>query len=312
MSSFLWLQKTIQGKKLFLFRKPNEIDEKVTPEIQKEKIEQIKSETYKISRKDRDDRNNFLMEENLKKFDEDRKKFELEKLKFLEEKKDFEKIRLQKFERYRKQVQEQKNGEAVGKQIENVKLARRLIIDYKEADGTKKEELNVTFEPQILSENPKEHEAEKIKQENGDSLICDTSSAEKNLNPQEVAKTLKTISDSDIKEISLFKFLQIIFVEAIEIWKIHKAAKNNEWLKIKSSVKKCLSELIILIIFCGIGGMTFKFIEGNSESMYKCGVKRVKREFIDQLWMSSHNLRSVKSLSCCKFFLFAINSNPPE
>lgn len=35
----------------------------------------------------------------------------------------------------------------------------------------------------------------------------------------------------------------------------------------------------------------FKFTEGTFETYYKCGVKRVKRDFIDLLWTKSHNLR---------------------
>lgn len=35
----------------------------------------------------------------------------------------------------------------------------------------------------------------------------------------------------------------------------------------------------------------FKFTEGAFENFYKCGVKRVKRDFIDTLWRGSHHLR---------------------
>lgn len=60
---------------------------------------------------------------------------------------------------------------------------------------------------------------------------------------------------------------------------------------IKLHIRKCLAYLILFIILCGVGGIIFRFTEGSFESQYKCGVKRIKRDFIDQLWLSSHNLR---------------------
>uniref|UniRef100_A0A1B0DCI0 Potassium channel domain-containing protein n=1 Tax=Phlebotomus papatasi TaxID=29031 RepID=A0A1B0DCI0_PHLPP len=76
-----------------------------------------------------------------------------------------------------------------------------------------------------------------------------------------------------------------------ELWQEFKAANSEEVEKICLLRNRCLSNLIILIIFCGIGGIIFRFVEGAFENFYKCGVKRVKRDFVDQLWISSHNLR---------------------
>ena len=54
---------------------------------------------------------------------------------------------------------------------------------------------------------------------------------------------------------------------------------------------RCIAELIVIIIYCGLGAFMFRFTEGAFESFYKCGVKRVKRDFLDSLWNYSHNLR---------------------
>ena len=52
-----------------------------------------------------------------------------------------------------------------------------------------------------------------------------------------------------------------------------------------------MSSLMVMMIFCGLGAFMFRFIEGAFESFYKCGVKRVKRDFIDSLWTLSRNTR---------------------
>ncbi|XP_076295916.1 uncharacterized protein LOC143216594 [Lasioglossum baleicum] len=54
---------------------------------------------------------------------------------------------------------------------------------------------------------------------------------------------------------------------------------------------RCLSQLLLVIIYCGLGAFVFRFTEGAFEAFYKCGVKRVKRDFLDSLWSFSHNMR---------------------
>lgn len=56
-------------------------------------------------------------------------------------------------------------------------------------------------------------------------------------------------------------------------------------------LNRCIVEFIFLCIFFGAGGLMFRFVEGAFENFYKCGVRRVKRDFVDHLWHSSHNLR---------------------
>lgn len=74
-------------------------------------------------------------------------------------------------------------------------------------------------------------------------------------------------------------------------WKIFKTANPVECDIIRNLKNKCLLELGLIMIFCGLGGMLFKLTEGAFEDFYKCGVKRVKRDFIEILWKGSHNLR---------------------
>lgn len=54
---------------------------------------------------------------------------------------------------------------------------------------------------------------------------------------------------------------------------------------------KCIGHLILLILLLGFGGLIFRYTEGMSEDIYKCEVRKVKRDFIDNLWSFSHNMR---------------------
>ncbi|XP_022918345.2 uncharacterized protein [Onthophagus taurus] len=102
------------------------------------------------------------------------------------------------------------------------------------------------------------------------------------------------------KQIMYVKFNFIQFLKMLKIFTIkdiifeYKRFKNDmkhEHEKILNLRRKCINELILMGVLCGLGGVLFKFIEGAFENFYKCGVKRIKRDFIDQLWMKSHNLR---------------------
>lgn len=74
-------------------------------------------------------------------------------------------------------------------------------------------------------------------------------------------------------------------------WKLFKLRKQKEVQEIRRLCRKCFANIILLAIFCGFGGLIFRFTEGAMENFYKCGVKKVKRDFVDQLWASSHNMR---------------------
>lgn len=86
-------------------------------------------------------------------------------------------------------------------------------------------------------------------------------------------------------------FSQFFFVETRLIWRKLIADHPDEWLATVRMRNKCIADLIILSIFCGTGGLLFRFVEGAFENFYKCGVRRVKRDFVDHLWHTSHNLR---------------------
>nr|XP_018911530.1 PREDICTED: uncharacterized protein LOC109040166 isoform X1 [Bemisia tabaci] len=73
-------------------------------------------------------------------------------------------------------------------------------------------------------------------------------------------------------------------------WRNFVADNAVEVRKIRALKNKCISDLVLMILFCGVGAIVFRSIEGAFENFYKCGVKRVKRDFIDNLWLRSHNL----------------------
>ncbi|CAG9862608.1 unnamed protein product [Phyllotreta striolata] len=103
-------------------------------------------------------------------------------------------------------------------------------------------------------------------------------------------KTLIKLPVIGVKE--FFKILKFYSIAEIfrEYNKYTKEMKT-EHRRIKVLWNKCMFQLFLIVLYCGIGGFLFKFTEGQFENFYKCGVKRVKRDFIDLLWIKSHNLR---------------------
>nr|XP_023029018.1 uncharacterized protein LOC111517179 isoform X1 [Leptinotarsa decemlineata] len=98
--------------------------------------------------------------------------------------------------------------------------------------------------------------------------------------------------DTRISALDMMRVLRFLSLfEVYRIYKLYIIEKKDEYQKIKALWNKCMFELFLIMMFCGIGGIVFKFTEGSFENFYKCGVKRVKRDFIDLLWMKSHNLR---------------------
>ncbi|KAG5862931.1 hypothetical protein JTB14_037611 [Gonioctena quinquepunctata] len=96
----------------------------------------------------------------------------------------------------------------------------------------------------------------------------------------------------DISPLDIFRVLRYVSVfEIYRCYKLHKIENKQEYRRIKLLWNKCMLELFLIVVFCGLGAFIFKFTEGGFENFYKCGVKRVKRDFIDLLWMKSHSLR---------------------
>lgn len=88
--------------------------------------------------------------------------------------------------------------------------------------------------------------------------------------------------------VSVWRFL---FVETRLVWHQLLTEHDTEWQAARRCRNRCLADLVVLMIVCGLGGLTFRFVEGAFENFYKCGVRRVKRDFVDHLWTTSHNLR---------------------
>lgn len=92
-------------------------------------------------------------------------------------------------------------------------------------------------------------------------------------------------------EESRMTLIKIMLRNSRKIWRQLKIERKIDCDKMKLLRNRCFSDLMILIMLCGFGGVVFRYTEGAFENFYKCGVKRVKRDFIDALWQTSHNLR---------------------
>lgn len=116
--------------------------------------------------------------------------------------------------------------------------------------------------------------------------------AKSEIKEKKPAKTIDTkpITMKDLKDFknSNFKWMR---QNCRRMWREFKAENFEECQRIRYLRNRCFSDMIILILFCGMGGFIFRYTEGAFENFYKCGVKRVKRDFIDSLWQTSHNLR---------------------
>lgn len=92
------------------------------------------------------------------------------------------------------------------------------------------------------------------------------------------------------EKITLLDFFRALR-DVVGEFKIFMAQNSREITIIRRLRNRCIAGLLLVIIYCGLGGFIFRFVEGAFETFYKCGVKRVKRDFLDTLWNYSHNLR---------------------
>lgn len=296
--------------------------------MQEMKISMLEKENYELSNKSvNNTEKNQVLESNLKRFEEERRQFEMEKLKFLEEKRELDRIRLQRFERYKRELEAKRLGLKPNYDIDNPNdymVARKVVIDYKANEGlmlgqavdsesesepevTVVENVAKNEEAPEVEKEPPEKEAEAVKDEspentqnnkelaNGTEKPNDTTKPSPVSEKEENAQKIHTIEIDEKNPMKLWQFCKLLFIETRQIWTVHKRQHSKDWLVIKHEFKKCMSELLMLMIFCGIGGVILHYIEGNFEANSKTGVKRVKRDFIDQLWLSSHNLRYRKT-----------------
>ncbi|XP_015179494.1 PREDICTED: uncharacterized protein LOC107068015 isoform X2 [Polistes dominula] len=106
---------------------------------------------------------------------------------------------------------------------------------------------------------------------------------------QEVDNSEQELSDKPEK-VTFLDFLRALkdIVSELKAFIVQNPAEIHI---IKQMRNRCMAQLILIMIYCGLGAFVFRFTEGAFETFYKCGVKRVKRDFLDSLWNYSHNLR---------------------
>lgn len=100
---------------------------------------------------------------------------------------------------------------------------------------------------------------------------------------------------------------RIIFVETPLVWHQVIEVHYAEWEKTIRLRNRCIANFLVLAIYFGFGGLMFRFIEGAFENFYKCGVRRVKRDFVDHLWSTSHDLRFGFVTLLLSFLLVSLN-----
>uniref|UniRef100_A0A1I8NSM8 Potassium channel domain-containing protein n=1 Tax=Stomoxys calcitrans TaxID=35570 RepID=A0A1I8NSM8_STOCA len=88
-----------------------------------------------------------------------------------------------------------------------------------------------------------------------------------------------------------FAFLKAFLGDAREQWRIMKSQHPAQLKEISKLRNKCFAHTVVLILLVGFGGLMFRYTEGASEDIYKCEVRKVKRDFVDHLWSNSHRMR---------------------
>ncbi|KYN39583.1 TWiK family of potassium channels protein 18 [Trachymyrmex septentrionalis] len=109
-------------------------------------------------------------------------------------------------------------------------------------------------------------------------------------NPASKVEEIKVEKEEAAEKITLLDFFRALR-DVVSEFKTFVAQNPRETTIIRRLRNRCIAGLLLIIIYCGLGGFVFRFVEGAFETFYKCGVKRVKRDFLDTLWNYSHNLR---------------------
>uniref|UniRef100_A0A1A9W3N8 Potassium channel domain-containing protein n=1 Tax=Glossina brevipalpis TaxID=37001 RepID=A0A1A9W3N8_9MUSC len=114
--------------------------------------------------------------------------------------------------------------------------------------------------------------------------------------PQTVGKEKKQDTESlpqgqDSRLFASKAFFKAKFLEYYGEWKKMKADHPQELQQLKKLRNKCFGHVITLVLMIGFGGLMFRYTEGSAENIYKCEVRKVKRDFIDALWTHSHYMR---------------------
>ncbi|CAK9824309.1 TWiK family of potassium channels protein 18 [Anthophora retusa] len=109
------------------------------------------------------------------------------------------------------------------------------------------------------------------------------------IEPSESTKP-KFIEVAKLEKVTFMDFLRGL-KDVVAEFKAFVAQNPREAQIIRRLRNRCMSQLMLIMIYCGLGAFIFRFTEGAFETFYKCGVKRVKRDFLDSLWNYSHNLK---------------------
>lgn len=271
------------------------------------------------------------LEMNLKRFEDERRRFEMEKEKFEREKKQAEHVRFQRlieFERRRsiqRREREQLALEAAKIALAEIEKQRMVIEESRRTRRSKskshdrsrshskhREKFEDDYESSTaMSSSSRDndfegadefaaqckanemHEPNEENNEEGfwskflfEQPVLPPKPIEKPVYKATVARQYLIIDDG-----GPISMKRVLFVESPIIWKQLFEEYPSEWAKLKRTRNRCIANFILLSILFGVGGFLFRFIEGTFENFYKCGVRRVKRDFVEQLWVSSHDLR---------------------
>lgn len=266
------------------------------------------------------------LEINLLKFEAERRRFEEEKKKFEKEKRDLSKIRLKKLEEFDKKrifsgYTQSKIGEKNKATISSSEEDKfKLIENFKEA-----QQISIEPSSSVIKEDKKLTDYESSTESCSSSEVDEDYSTSKESGKIMLEEPIKSLQENEaipieilpekkagwiskffggrkikndikkmeksIEPIKSTSLLRFIFIDSFKLWRQFIKDHSVEYDKIIQKRNRCIADTILIIIFCGLGGMFFRFSEGSFENQYKCGVRRVKRDFVDQLWISSHNLR---------------------
>ncbi|KAM0730772.1 TWiK family of potassium channels protein 18 [Formica fusca] len=108
--------------------------------------------------------------------------------------------------------------------------------------------------------------------------------------PTPKVEEIKAEKQEAPEKVTLLDFFRAL-KDVVGEFKVFVEQNPRETTIIRRLRNRCIAGLLLVMIYCGLGGFIFRFVEGAFESFYKCGVKRVKRDFLDSLWNYSHNLR---------------------
>lgn len=157
----------------------------------------------------------------------------------------------------------------------------KSIEKLKESEEKKRKKSWFSWLP-FFGKKIEEREPENKRDEEGPKKISDIEETSQ-------TKFRKLITDQPSK-VTLMDFLRALR-DVVAEFKAFVEQNPKETQVVRRLRNRCLSELMLVMIYCGLGAFVFRFTEGAFETFYKCGVKRVKRDFLDTLWNYSHNLR---------------------